>query len=61
VFQDRFAVPSKWFHSAGFWPAFILISVMKRTDRRPQAGAPQPAKAKIPMETTGRREGEPCG
>jgi len=23
VFQDRFAVPSKWFHSAGFWPAFV--------------------------------------
>jgi len=42
VFQDRFAVPSKWFHSAGFWPAFVLISVTKRTDRRPQRRAPQP-------------------
>jgi hypothetical protein len=22
VFQDRFAVSAKWFHSAGFWPVF---------------------------------------
>jgi hypothetical protein len=31
VFQDRFAVPSKWFHSADFSPVFGTVSVMERT------------------------------
>jgi hypothetical protein len=28
VFQDRFAVSAKWFHSAGFSPVICQASVM---------------------------------